>query len=124
MKLIIRWLVAALAIGVAAWLLPGIRVEGSNAWLAVIIVAVILGFVNAIIRPILVLLSCGCVVASLGLFMLVINGVTLWIASWISVNWFNIGFYVDGLWPAILGAIVISVVTFLMAVVLPDDQSA
>ena len=124
MKLIIRWLVAALAIGVAAWLLPGIRVEGSNAWLAVIIVAVILGFVNAIIRPILVLLSCGCVVASLGLFMLVINGVTLWIASWISVNWFNIGFYVDGLWPAIFGAIVISVVTFLMAVVLPDDQSA
>jgi putative membrane protein len=72
----------------------------------------------------LVLLSCGCVVASLGLFMLVINGVTLWIASWICVNWLNIGFYVDGLWPAILGAIIISIVTFLMALVLPDDQPA
>jgi len=121
MKLIIRWLIGAVAVAVAAWLVPGIRIEGTNAWIAVILVALILGFINAIIRPILVFLSCGCVVATLGLFMFVINGLTLWLTSWVAVNWFNIGFYVDGLWPAILGSIVVSVVTFLIALVLPDD---
>lgn len=122
MKLIIRWIIGAIAIAAAAWLVPGIRIEGNSAWVVVGVMAVILGLVNAIIRPILVLLSCGFVLLTLGLFMIVINGATFWLASWIAVNWFNIGFFVDGLWPAILGSLVVSVVTFLLAMVLADTE--
>lgn len=122
MKLIVRWIIGAIAIAAAAWLVPGIRIEGSSAWIVVALMAVILGLVNAVIRPILVLLSCGFILVTLGLFMIVINGLTFWLSSWIAVNWFNIGFYVDGLWPAILGSIVVSIVTFLLALLLPDPE--
>lgn len=123
MRLLIRWVIAIAAVAVAAWIVPGIYVEqDSRAILVFAAFAIILGLVNAVIRPILVLLSCGCIVASLGLFMLVINGVSLWLASWIAVNIFGVGFRVDGFLPALLGSIVISVVSFVLSMVLPDDR--
>jgi putative membrane protein len=121
MKLVIRWVITAVALVAAVWLIPGIRIESQNAWIAVGLMAVILGFVNAIIRPVLMFFSCGCIVLTMGLFMIVVNGLALWLASWISVNLFNIGFYVDGLWPAILGSIVVSIVSFLLSILLPDN---
>src|SRR4030067_1089913 len=90
MKLIIRWLIVALAVAAAAWLVPGIQVTGTNGVITVIVMALVLGLVNAIIRPLLVLLSCGCIVATFGLFMLVINAVTFWLASWITSLGFNL----------------------------------
>jgi putative membrane protein len=84
--------------------------------------AAVLGLVNAIIRPILAFLSCGCIVATLGLFMLVINGFTLWLSSWIAQNWLNIGFYVDGFWPAFWGGIIVGLVSFVLSLVLVDDR--
>jgi putative membrane protein len=122
MKLVIRWVITAVALIAAVWLIPGIRIESQNAWIAVGLMAAILGFVNAIIRPVLMFLSCGCIVLTMGLFMIVVNGLALWSASWISVNVFNVGFYVDGLWPAILGSIVVSIVSFLMSLLLPDNE--
>ena len=122
MKLVIRWAITAVALVAAVWLIPGIRIESQNAWIVVGIMAVILGFVNAIIRPVLMFLSCGCIVLTMGLFMIVVNGLALWLASWISVNLFNIGFYVDGFWPAILGSIVVSIVSFLLSLLLPDNK--
>ncbi|NOR89040.1 MAG: phage holin family protein [Anaerolineales bacterium] len=122
MKLVIRWAITAVALVAAVWLIPGIRIESQNAWIVVGLVAVILGFVNAIIRPVLMFLSCGCIVLTMGLFMIVVNGLALWLASWISVNLFNIGFYVDGFWPAILGSIVVSIVSFLLSLLLPDNK--
>jgi putative membrane protein len=98
-RLLIRWFIVAVSLGVAVWLVPGISVEGGTAWVAVAIVAIVLGLVNAIIRPILALLSCGCIVATMGLFMIVINASTLWLSSWLAVTWLNIGFYVDGFLP-------------------------
>jgi putative membrane protein len=121
MKLVIRWVITAVALVAAVWLIPGIRIESQNAWIAVGLMAVILGFVNAIIRPVLMFFSCGCIVLTMGLFMIVVNGLALWLASWISVNVFNVGFYVDGLWPAILGSIVVSIVSFLLSILLPDN---
>ncbi len=121
-KLLIRWVIAAAALLVAAMIVPGIRIEGTSAWVAVLVMAVILGFANAIIRPVLTLLSCGCIVLTLGLFIFVVNAVTLWIASWITVNWFGVGFYVDGLWPALLGALIVSIVSFLLSVLIPGDR--
>jgi putative membrane protein len=121
-KLLIRWLIVAIALVVAVWLIPGIRVEDTNAWIAVGVMAAVLGLVNAIIRPILAFLSCGCIVATLGLFMLVINGFTLWLSSWIAQNWLNIGFYVDGFWPAFWGGIIVGLVSFVLSLVLVDDR--
>jgi putative membrane protein len=122
MKLVIRWVITAVALVVAVWLIPGIRIESQNAWIAVGLMAVSLGFVNAIIRPVLMFLSCGFIILTMGLFMIVVNGLALWLASWISVNLFNVGFYVDGLWPAILGSIVVSIVSFLLSLLLPDNR--
>ncbi len=82
----------------------------------------ILAAVNVLIRPILQFLSCGCIIATLGLFMLVINAGTLWLASWMAQNWFGIGFYVDGFWPAFWGGLVISIVSFLLSVFIPEPE--
>jgi putative membrane protein len=124
MKIVIRWLITAIAIFFTVWLMPGMFIEGTNAFIAVGVMAFVLGFVNAIIRPILAFLSCGCIVATLGLFMLVINAFTLWFSSWICVNWLNIGFYVEGFWTSLFGSIVISIVSFFLSMVLIDDTES
>lgn len=118
--ILLRWVITAVAIFAAAYLVPGIEITG-NGIVAVFIVAVVMGFVNAIIRPILVLLSCGCIVATLGLFMLVINAFTLMITSWISQA-IGIGFYVDGWLPALIGSIVISIVSWLLSLFLIGEE--
>jgi putative membrane protein len=122
-KLLVRWAIVAASLVAAVLLIPGITIEGNSAWFAVAVMAVILGFVNAIIRPILALISCGCIVATLGLFILVINAFTLWLSSWIA-NLLNIGFNVDGFWPAFWGGIVISVVSFLLSLLIPGDKES
>ncbi|MBE0432810.1 phage holin family protein [candidate division WOR-3 bacterium] len=114
MRLLIRWIIVALSLFVAAWLVPGIRVEG-NAWLVFTAMAVILGLINAVIKPILTLLTCSLVILTLGLFVLVINALTLWLASSIAVNWFHVGFYVQDFWSAFLGALIVSIVTVILS---------
>jgi putative membrane protein len=113
MKLLIRWAITSFSLFVAAWLVPGIRVEREG-WTVFAVMAVILGLVNAIIRPLLKLLSCPLILLTLGLFVLVINGVTLWLASAIAVGWFHVGFHVDGFWAAFLGAFIVSLVSFVL----------
>jgi putative membrane protein len=113
--LIVRWAISAAAVAVAAWIVPGISVTGHHRVWTVVLVALVLGLVNAFIRPIVTGLSCGLIVLTLGLFTLVINGLMLWLASWISANWLSLGFRVNGFWNAVLGAIVISVVSFLVS---------
>lgn len=121
-NILIRWLITALAVVAAAFLVPGIEVIGSSGWVTVIVMAAVLGLINAIVRPILALLSCGCIVATLGLFMLVINTFTFWLASYITTAWFDLGFQVDSIWAAFLGSLVVSVVSFLLSMVLVDDR--
>ena len=121
MKLLIRWLATCIALLLSAWIVPGIRVERES--FAVFgMMALILGLVNAIIRPLLKMLSCTLIILTLGLFTLVINGVTLMLASWIARHWFNVGFYVDGFIPAFLGALIVSVVTVTLTTILGDDK--
>jgi putative membrane protein len=121
-RLFVRWIITSIAVAVAILVVPGISHSGDNALLAILVTAAVLGFLNAIIRPILAFLSCGCIVATLGLFMLVINAFVLWLAAWISYNWFHTGFYISGFWPAFWGSIVISVVSFFLSVFLPDPE--
>src|ERR1700691_3445060 len=114
MKLLIRWVITSLSLFVAAWLVPGIRVA-SEAWTVFAVMAIILGLVNAIVRPLLKLLSCPLIVLTLGLFVLVINGITLWLASAIAVRFFHVGFYVDGFVPAFVGALIVSIVSVILS---------
>ena len=113
--LMVRWAISAGAVAVAAWIVPRISVTGQHRVWTVILVAVVLGLVNALIRPLLSVASCGLIVLTLGLFTLVINGLMLWLASWICTHWLSLGFRVDGFWAAVLGAIVISVFSFLVS---------
>jgi putative membrane protein len=121
MKLLLRWVIIAFSLFVAAWLVPGIRVEG-NAWFIYAVMAVILGLVNAVVRPLLKLLTCSFIILTLGLFVLVINGLTLWLASSIAVNWFHVGFYVDGFWSAFLGALIVSIVSIILSAFIKEPD--
>ncbi len=118
MRIIIHWIITVAALFVAAAIVPGIRVADTNAWIAFGVMALILGLVNAVLRPILQLLSIGFIILTLGLFLIIINAFTLWLSAWIA-NAFGIGFYVDGFWAALLGAIIVSVVSWLLSIFLP-----
>ncbi len=116
-KFLVRWGITAAAVAVAAWIVPGITVvEPHRVW-AVVLVALVLGLINAFIRPVIYALSCGLIVLTLGLFTLVVNGLMLWLASWIMVNWVGLEFHVDGFWSAVLGGIIISVVSIVVSIV-------
>lgn len=122
MKLIIRWAITILALFLAAFLIPGIRVEG-NAWIAFAVMAVILGLVNATVRPILKLLTCPLILLTLGLFVLVINGVTLWLSAWIATQLYPAAvFVVDGFASAFWGALIVSIVTVILSVTVKEDK--
>jgi putative membrane protein len=121
MRFIIRWFITAIAVAVAAWITPGITHIGN--WVtAAIVTAIVLGLVNALIRPILKLFSCGLIVVTLGLFTLVVNALCLWLASYISVEWFSNGFRIENFFSAFLASIIISVVSFLLSFLMPDKD--
>jgi len=123
MKLLVRLLVNAVALGVAAWLLAGITLTGSSTTARIVtllIVAAIFGVVNAFVRPLAKLLSLPFIVLTLGLLIFVINALMLLLTSWIS-DGLDLAFHVDGFWTALVGALIITVVSWLLNVFLPDD---
>ena len=122
MKLILRWLITAFSLYIAVLIVPGITVQGDR-WLAFAIMALILGLVNALVRPILKFLSCGFIIITLGLFVFVINALTFWLASEITQNWFNIGFQVDTFWSALLGSLIVSIVSVVLSQILFDKEA-
>jgi putative membrane protein len=122
MRFLVRFIITLIALYAAVWLVNGIEVVGTSAWVAYTVMAVVLSLVNMFIKPILKFLSCGLIVATLGLFLLVINTFVLWLASWICVNLLDIGFVVNGLWPAFLGSLIISAVSFVLSIFVPDDD--
>jgi putative membrane protein len=122
-RLIMRLLAGAVALAVAAGLIGGISVgqgtTGERA-LTLLAVAAIFGLVNAIVRPIVRLISLPLFILTLGLFTFVVNALMLLLTAWIG-DQFDLAFEVDGFWSALLGALVISVVTFILNVLLPDE---
>ncbi|MBC7238210.1 MAG: phage holin family protein, partial [Chloroflexi bacterium] len=112
-KLLLRWLINAVAVWAAVEWIQGISAEGG--WGTVLVVALILGLVNALIAPILKLLTCPLILLTLGLFTLVINALMLMLAEAIA-RALGIAFYVEGFVSALLGSLVISVVSFALSV--------
>ncbi len=112
MGLLIRLVANALAILAAAYIVPGIEVAGGLSLLAA---ALVLGLVNAVVRPILLFLTLPFKLVTLGLFIFLLNGFCLWLTSWLVK-----GFEVHGFWAAVLGALIVSVVSWLVNVFLSD----
>jgi len=104
---LIRLIVNAVALVVVAYVLPGVSVTGP---IGALIAAFVLGIVNAILRPILIILTLPIQIVTLGLFTFIINGVLFyWVGHW------GIGLTVDGFWPAFWGAIVLGIVSFVLS---------
>lgn len=116
---LIRLVLNAAGLFVAARLVPGISVSGSNQLVTLLLVAVVFGVVNAVIKPVLAVLTCPLYILTLGLFTFVVNALMLLLTSWLAGQ-FGLGFNVDGFVPALLGAIVISVVSFVLSLVLRE----
>lgn len=124
MRFLIWVVVNGLALAAAAWLIEGIRVEGSSTEeqaITLIVVALIFGVVNAVVEPIVKLLSLPFIILTLGLFLIVINAAMLLLTSWISGE-LGRRFEVEGFWTAVLGAIVITISTWILEAVLPDGR--
>lgn len=121
MKLLIRWAITGVSLFVAAWLLPGIHVT-EGGWTVYAVMAVILGLINALVRPVLKFLSCPLIILTLGLFSLVINGLMLFLASYIAQTWFQVSFEVAGFVPAFLGALIVSIVSAILSALVKDDD--
>jgi len=121
MRLLIRWLITAIAVAAAAFLVPGIHV-GPNGWIAVAVMAAVLGIVNAFIRPVLKFLACGLIVLTLGLFTFVVNAGAFLLASSVAQSWFHVAFTVDGFWPALWGSVIVSIVSFLLSMFVSDSK--
>lgn len=115
--LTLRWLISTLAIFAAVQVVPGITFVGPGWELGII--AMIFGLVNVALRPILTLLTCPLVLLTLGLFGLVINAALLWLTSQIAVG-LGFRFEIDGFWPALLGGLVISLVTTVLSILAGD----
>jgi putative membrane protein len=122
MKYVIAILVSAAALGVASWAVPGIVVSGhSDASKAetLLAVALIFGVINAVLKPIIKTVGCAFYVLTLGLVALVVNGLLLWLTSWVAGK-LNLPFHITGFWPAFWGAIIVSVVGWLLSILVRD----
>ncbi len=119
MRLLLRWLINAVALFVATQLVDGIVVVGGIA--GVVLAALVIGLVNALIRPLIKKLTCPLIILTLGLFTLVINAAMLWVASLISQA-LGIGFRVESLGAAFWGAIVITIVSFVLSLFIRDKD--
>ena len=122
MRILISIVANGLALWVAAWLLDGITFggEGTSLILTVLGVAAIFGVLNAIVRPVLLVLSLPLVVLTLGLFLFVLNALMLVLTSWLA-GVVGLDFHVDSFfWDAVLGAMIISIVGIVLDLVLPD----
>ncbi|ABX07284.1 MAG TPA: phage holin family protein [Herpetosiphon sp.] len=128
MSLIIRWLINAIAIAVTVYLVPGISggVSSIDQPLSIdlktlLAVSLIFGLINALVRPILKLLSCPLVFLTLGLFIFVINAAMLMLTSAISQD-LGLQFYVEDFGTALLGSIVISLISIVLTAVVSDGD--
>jgi putative membrane protein len=117
-KFVIRWAINAAALYAAALIVPGIDFEGD--WMGIVWLALIISLLNVLLRPLLKLLTLPLIILTLGLFTVVINTIVLMLTSSIGQA-FGLGLTVDGFWPALLGSLVISIVSMVMSAIFRDE---
>lgn len=125
-NVIVKTVINGLALYLAAVIVPGIHLgeqgDTSTTIVTILVVAVIFGIINAVLKPLVKLLSLPVIVLTLGLFLLVINALMLELTSWISTQ-LNLSFHVDNFWwDAVLGALIITIVASILNAVVPDPD--
>jgi putative membrane protein len=121
---LVKTIANAGALGVAIWLLKDITLTGENTGrktLTLILVALLFGVVNVVVKPVVKLLAFPLFILTLGLITLVINALMLLLTSWLAGE-FDLSFHVEGFGTALLGGLIISIVAWALHVVLPDDE--
>jgi putative membrane protein len=122
---ILIWVVVnALALAAATGLLTGITLTGetnSDRAGTLVLVALVFGVVNAVVRPVVKVLSLPFIILTLGLLIFVINALMLLLTSWLSGQ-LGLGFHVTGFWTAVVGAVIVAVTTWVLELVLPGDR--
>ncbi|MDT0455608.1 phage holin family protein [Streptomyces sp. DSM 41527] len=121
---LVKTIANAAALAVAIWLLKDITLTGENTGrkiLTLILVALIFGLVNFLVKPVVKLLSFPLFILTLGLITLVVNALMLLLTSWLAGK-ADLAFHVDGFWTAMLGGVIISIVAWAMHVILPDED--
>jgi putative membrane protein len=119
MRFLLRLIITAVALWAAVALVEGITYTGPLYKL--LIVALVFGVVNAFVRPILTVLTCPLIVLTLGLFVLVLNAVMLWLTGELSTA-LGINFHVDGAWAAIIGGVIVGVVSAILNLLVKDER--
>ncbi|RBQ13526.1 phage holin family protein [Micromonospora sp. LHW51205] len=122
MGFLIRLAITAVALWIATLIVPGVEVSGRNTGnnvLTLIVVALVFGVVNAVLKPLIKVFGCVLYLLTLGLFALVVNALLFMLTDWIA-GLLKLPFHVDGFWAAFWGAIVVAVVSWLISVVVPD----
>ena len=119
--ILIRFVISAIAFFAADLVVPGIRFEGPNILLAYIVVPLVFGLVNAILKPIVAIFTCFIMIITLGLFTFVINALMLLVTAW-AAQQLGFGFYVDGFISALFGSIIISLVSTILAMVQRNNK--
>lgn len=114
MRLLLVWILNAVALLAVTWLLPSIQLDGFGSALAA---ALVLGFINTLVRPVLTILTLPITVLTLGLFYLVLNALLFWLASALLP-----GFHVGGFFSALVGAILYGVIAWLLSALVPDKK--
>lgn len=122
LRLLLRLAVNAIALWVAVELVPGLTYT-SESYVSLLVIALIFGLVNALVRPILVLLTCPLIVLTLGLFILIVNGVLLSITVWLS-GVFDLGLSSDSFISTLLGALIISVVSGVINLLIKEERES
>ena len=121
---VVKTIANAGALAVAVWLLDKITLTGDSTVKEVgtlIIVALLFGLVNFLVKPLVKLLSLPLLILTLGLFTLVVNALMLLLTSWFADK-FDLSFHVEGFWTAVLGGLIVSIVSWALHVVLPDGD--
>jgi putative membrane protein len=124
MRFLLRLLVSAAALGVATWAVPGITLPAASGWSkfgTLIVVALIFGLINAILKPVIKVVGCAFYILTLGLAALVVNGLLLWLASVIAGD-LTLPFHVTGFWAAFWGAIIVGLVSWLLNMLIGDNR--
>lgn len=121
LQFIVRWLVNSFALYVAERIVPGIHYEDPGNWVGLLVLALIFGLVNAFIRPVLKILTCPLIILTLGIFTLVINALMLLLAAWLGQQ-VGVPFLVDNFWTAVLGALIISLISFGLTLMIRENE--
>lgn len=125
MKILLRIVVSAAALGVAAWAVPGIVLSGHSTEakaLTLLIVAAVFGVINVILKPVIKTVGCAFYVLTLGLAAIIVNGLLLWLTSYIVYDHLHQPFHVTGFLPALEGALIVGVISWLVHLIIPGER--